>query len=302
MHEKLLTYEIVMSDETTYPCNKEQGKKASSKSYLWLHRNGECEGAPIILFQYTRTRAGENARTFLQGFSGFLISDAFGGYEKVENIQRCLCWSHLRRYYIEAIPLDSRKKEIPGSSGAIGRAYCNTLFKLEKKWKVLTPEERKQNRLEHSAPVLEAFFAWAENVHTTQEPLKKALKYTLNHEKYFKTFLLDGRIPLSNNASENCIRPVALARKNFLFSDTPRGAEASALVFSIMETARANGVDSYEYLVYIFKSLPNIDFQSNNDILDNYMPWSETLPAVCKMKKKRNNSLEGAHIDENTEH
>lgn len=303
MHEKLLTYEIIMSDETSYQCNKEVGKKASSQSYLWLYRNGDYLGPPIVLFQYTRTRAGENARTFLKGFSGFLVSDAFAGYEKVENIKRCLCWSHLRRYYIKSIPLDSRKKEIPGSAGAIGRAYCNKLFRLEKKWKELPPDERKQKRLEQSIPVLNAFFAWAKKVKTSQEPLKKALYYTLNHEEYFKNFLQDGRIPLTNNASENCIRPVAVARKNFLFSDTPRGAEASATVFSIIETARANEIDPYEYLVYIFKTLPNIDFISQPEILDNYMPWSETLPEACKMRKKKAKILDGEEdINENTEH
>ena len=243
MREKLLTYDIVMSDETTIQCNKEEGRKASSNSYFWQHRNGPCEGAPIILFQYTRTRAGENARRFLEGFSGYSITDAYAGYEKVENITRCLCWSHLRRYYLEAIPLDSSKKEIPGSAGAKGRAYCNKLFKLEKQWKHLSHEERKQKRLEQSIPVLNAFFAWAENVNTNQKPLKKAIKYTLNHREYFTNFLLDGRIPISNALSENAIRPVALARKNFLFSDTPQGAEASALVFSIIETAKANGLD-----------------------------------------------------------
>lgn len=301
MHKKLLTYEIIMSDETSYQCNKEAGRKASSKSYLWLHRNGECVGQPhVVLFQYTHTRAGENAKVFLQEFSGFLISDAYAGYEKVENIKRCLCWSHLRRYYIKAIPLDNRKKEIPGSAGAKGRAYCDKLFKLEKKWKELTPEERKQKRLEESVPILNGFFAWAKNVSTNQDPLKKALNYTLNHEEYFKNFLIDGRIPLSNNASENCIRPVAVARKNFLFSDSPRGAEASAIVFSIIETAKANGIDPYEYLVYIFKNLPNIDFKSNAESLEDYMPWSESLPETCRMKIKKTKVLEGADMNENT--
>ncbi|WP_165916457.1 IS66 family transposase [Marinisporobacter balticus] len=135
MKEKLVTYEIIMSDETTHQCNKEKGRKASSKSYFWMHRNGECEGNPIILFEYTPTRSGEHARKFLENFSGYLVSDAYAGYEKVTNIKRCLCWAPLRRYYLEAIPIDSRKKEIPGSAGAKGRAYCDKLFSLERKWK-----------------------------------------------------------------------------------------------------------------------------------------------------------------------
>ena len=177
MHEQFLKCSIIMSDETTWQVNHEEGKKASSKSYIWIHRSGSCEGPPVILYEYTRTRSGDHAKKFLAGFSGFHVSDAYAGYEKVEGITRCLCFSHLRRYYIEAIPLDSGKKEIPGSGGAIGRAYCDKLFKLERKWKELSPEERKKNRLIYSVPVLDAFFAWAENTFTNQEYLKKALIY-----------------------------------------------------------------------------------------------------------------------------
>lgn len=191
-----------MSDETTWQVNKEQGKKPSSKSYIWIHRSGSCEEPQIILYEYTRTRSGDHAKDFLAGFKGYHVSDAYDGYEKVEGIIRCLCFSHLRRYYIDAIPLDSGKKEIPGSGGAIGRAYCDKLFKLERKWKEMTPEERKNNRLIYSVPVLDDFFAWAEKVNTGQVNLKKAINYTFNHKKYFTNFLLDGRIPLSNYVSK----------------------------------------------------------------------------------------------------
>jgi len=199
----------------------------------------------------------------------------------------------LRRYYLEAIPLNSNKKEIPGSAGAKGRAYCDKLFALERQWKPLPHEERKEKRLEQSIPVLNAFFAWAENVNTNQVPLKKAIKYTLNQKEYFMNFLLDGRIPLTNNRSENSIRPVAVARKNFLFSDTPRGAEANALVFSIIETAKANNLDPYEYLVHLFKTLPNLDFHNNPELLDNHMPWADTLPELCQAKKRKKQPEEG---------
>lgn len=174
----------------------------------------------------------------------------------------------------------------------LGRAYCDKLFKLERQWKSLSPEQRKQKRLEQSLPVLNAFFAWAEKVQTHQEPLKKAIKYTLNHREYFTNFLLDGRIPLSNNLSENGIRPVAVARKNFLFSDTPQGAVANALVFSIIETAVANGLDPYEYLVHLFKNLPNLDFYNNSELLDDYLHWSEKLAESCRATKTRKTGKE----------
>lgn len=297
MHSQLLKCEVIMSDETTWQVNKEIGKKASSKSYIWIHRSGSCEGPPVIMYEYTRTRSGEHARKFLAGFQGFHVSDAYEGYEKVEGITRCLCFSHLRRYYLDAIPLDSGKKEIPGSGGAIGRAYCDRLFKLERKWKGLPPEERKKNRLIYSVPVLEAFFAWAENVVTNQEYLKKAIKYTLNHRKYFTNFLLDGRIPLSNNLSEITVKPVAITRKNSLFSDSPEGAEASAIIFSIVNTAAANNLDAYKYLEYIFRQLPNIDFTSDNSVLDEYLPWSERSQLECRIKNAEMNKKEESYSE-----
>ncbi len=157
MREQLLKCSITISDEINWQVNHEKGKKASSKSFIWIHRSGNCEGPPIILYKYTSTRSGDHAKKFLEGFQGYHVSDAYAGYEKVEGITRCLCFRHLRRYYLEAIPLDSRKKEIPGSGGAIGRAYCDKLFKLERKWKELSPEERKKNRLIKSVPVLDAY-------------------------------------------------------------------------------------------------------------------------------------------------
>jgi transposase len=282
MHEQLLKSSIIMSDETTWQVNKEKDKKASSNSYIWIHRSGNCEGLPVILYQYTRSRSGEHAKKFLEGFEGYHVSDAYSGYEKVEGITRCLCFSHLRRYYLEAIPLDSSKKEIPGSGGAVGRAYCDKLFKLERKWKQLSPDERKQNRLIYSVPILDAFFAWAERTFTPQDMLRKALNYTLNHKKYFTNFLLDGRIPLSNNLSEIAVKPVAITRKNSLFSDSVAGAEASAIVFSIINTAAANNLDPYKYLHYIFCQLPNINFTLNPGLLEEYLPWAEKVQVQCK--------------------
>lgn len=283
MHEQLLKCSVIMSDETTWQVNHEDGKKASSKSYIWIHRSGNCEGPPIVLYKYTSTRSGDHAKRFLEGFQSYHVSDAYAGYEKVEGITRCLCFSHLRRYYLEAIPLDSRKKEIPGSGGAIGRAYCDKLFRLERKWKELSPEERKKNRIIYSVPVLDAFFAWAENTFTNQYYLKKALGYTLNHKKYFTNFLLDGRIPLSNNLSEISVKPVAITRKNSLFSDSPEGAEASATVFSIINTATANNLDAYKYLEYLFQRLPNSNFASNFSVLDEYLPWADKVQLECRI-------------------
>jgi len=158
---------------------------------------------------------------------------------------------------------------------------------LERKWKELTPAERKKNRLIYSVPVLEAFFAWSETTRTRQENLRKALNYTLNHKKYFTNFLLDGRIPLSNNLSEVAVKPVAITRKNSLFSDSVAGAKASAIIFSIVGTANANNLDPYKYLECIFRRLPNLDFTSDDPILDEYLPWSEKVQLECRMQNAK---------------
>lgn len=154
-----------------------------------------------------------------------------------------------------------------------------------KKWRELSTEERKKNRLIiYSVPVLEAFFAWAEATITGQANLNKALKYTLNHKKYFSNFLLDGWIPLSNNLSEIAVKPAAITRKNSLFSDSVEGAVASAIVFSIIGTATANNLDAFKYLEYIFRKLPNLNFEDNATLLDEYLPWSEKVQQECRIK------------------
>lgn len=183
----------------------------------------------------------------------------------MEGITRCLCFSHLRRYYLEAAPLGADKKPLPGCAAAKGVGYCDKLFALERKWKDLPPEERKEKREIYSAPVLEAFFQWAESVKTDNDNLKKAVNYTLNHREYFSNFLKDGKIPLSNNASEQSVKIVALSRKNSLFSDSIAGAKASACVFSFVSTAMANGLDVYEYLNYILTELPGKETKNRND-------------------------------------
>lgn len=278
--------DIIMSDETTWQCNKEPNRAASSKAFIWVHRTTPTDGLPvIILYDYTRTRNGDYAMNFLKGFSGFSVTDAYAGYEKVAGITRCLCLSHLRRYYLDAIPLGTNKKRIPGSAAAKGLAYCDKLFALERKWKELSPEERKMKRMVYSSPVLDALFGWAESVVTTQPLLKKALGYTLNHKENFMNYTLDGRIPISNNLSEQAIKIVALNRKNSLFSDSIAGANASACVFSFISTAMSNGLDAYEYLNYLFSELPGKDL-SDSELLQNYLPWSESVQEACRSSKK----------------
>lgn len=292
MHQAMMGCGVLLGDETRNQCNKEPGKKASSESFMWVIRTGSFETVQAVLFHYSRSRSGEDARKLYAGFHGYLVTDACSSYEQVEDITRSLCWSHLRRYYIESIPLDSSGKELKGSKGAEAREQCDKLFRIEKRIKELEPQERLEKRKELSQPVLEAFWSWVDETsgkYTTNESLKKALQYSLNQKKYLNTFMKDGRLPISNNECEACIRPFANGRKAWLFADTPKGAWASGVVYSLVESAKLNHLDVFRYLTYLLEKMPGIDYQYQKEpsILDAYLPWSENLPKYCRLQKKK---------------
>ena len=295
IHEKLLNRQVLHMDETRIQCNKEEGKKASSDSFMWVIRSAACEDIQGTFFYYSRTRSGDIAKQLLAGFHGYLTTDAYGGYEKVENIKRNLCWAHVRRYLIESIPLDNKGKEIPGSKGAEGREFINLLFKLEEDMSDLTYDKKREKRQEASRAILDAFWSWIEEtsaLSTTNEKLTKALTYATNQRKYLETFLEDGRLPISNNLCEANIRPFATARRAWLFADTPKGATANAVLYTLVESAKANNLDVYEYLKYLLEEMPNRDFNNHPEILDQFLPWSVELPEECRLTHRHKKCLE----------
>lgn len=294
IHEKLLSCEVLHMDETRIQYNKEDGKQASSDSFMWVIRSAACEDIQGTFFYYSRTRSGDIAKQLLSGFHGYLTTDAYAGYEKAEHIKRNLCWAHVRRYFIESIPLDNKGKEIPGSKGAEGREYINLLFKLEDEMKDLTYNEKRDKRQDASRSILDAFWAWVDEtaaLSTTNDKLTKALTYATNQRKYLETFLEDGRLPISNNLCEANIKPYATARRAWLFADTPKGATANAVLYTLVESAKANELDVYEYLKYLLNEMPNRDFNNHPEILDQYLPWSTELPEECKLNHKHKKCL-----------
>ena len=172
------------------------------------------------------------------------------------------------------------------------REWCDRLFQIEKKLEALPSEKRLQKRQELSRPVLEGFWAWVEEAsakYTANESLKTALAYTTNQRKYLETFLEDGRIPISNNDCETSIRPFANGRKAWLFADSPAGARASGIVYTLVETAKLNHLDVFGYLCYLLESLPDLDHRNHPELLEAYLPWSETLPESCRLREHRTN-------------
>jgi len=184
--------------------NKEEGKKASSQSWMWVMQSGAHEAIKATFFHYSCTRGASVPQKLLEGFTVFLTTDAYIGYEKVEGITRSLCWAHCRRYFVESIPLDSTGKEISGSKGAEGREFIKLLFKLEEEMKNFSNKERKEKRQEASKAILEAFWSWVletSEIPTANDKLTKALGYVQNQRKYLETFLEDGRLAISSLSS-----------------------------------------------------------------------------------------------------
>ncbi len=280
-HRKLLERNFLMADETPVQVLNEPGRRAESKSYMWVYRTGEDGLPPIIMYGYFETRAGENAKNFLKGFEGYLECDGYQGYNKVPGITRCCCWAHVRRYLIDAIP---KGKQYDYTNPAVqGVQYCNKLFEIEDSInrKKVSYEERHKLRLQKEQPVLEAFFEWLDSQNPVRNSrLDKAVNY-INHRREFLTsYLEDGRCSFSNNASENAIRPFTVGRKNWLFSDSPAGATASATVYSIVEMAKAHELNIYEYIKYILSQRPSKDW--SDEQLETIAPWNQDVIEKCK--------------------
>ncbi len=231
-HRELLKRSFAMADETRVQVLNEEGRRAKTQSFMWLFRNGK-DGLPaIILYGYSPARGSSHAREFLEGYSGYLETDGYQGYNNLPGISRCSCWAHIHRYFIDAVP---KGKQYDYSQPEVqGVQYCNRLFAIEDSIYKKYPddyEKRKQLRLEKEKPVLEAFWLWLDH----QKPvwntrMDKAVNYVLNRRDTAETYLEDGRCSFTNNPSENAIRPFAVGRKNWLFSRSVDGANASAVV------------------------------------------------------------------------
>ena len=289
MHQELLKRHIAHADETVLEVLNEPGREATTNSYMWVYLTGR-DDTPIVLYEYTQGRSGDYAKKFLKGFSGYLQTDGYAGYHKLEipdndsNITLSGCWSHARRKYDEALKGISNKESTTALLTKQGFEYCNTLFRLERSIADERAEVRLIKRQEEALPVVEAYFAWCKKNSEVVLPkslLGSAITYSLNQERYLRGYLLDGRLEMSNNRAERAIKPFIIGRKNWLFSNTPRGAESSAIIYSIVETAKLNDLNPVTYLQFLLEQLPNIDISSPEE-LDKLIPWSEQLPESCR--------------------
>lgn len=282
LHEYLLKQSVLHADETTCQVLNEDGKAPESKSYIWLYTSGAFEEHRILIYEYQPSRGGYHAANFLADYRGFVHTDGFSGYNRLRDITRCGCWAHLRRYMFEAIP--KKKGSFSEASPAYtGYAYCIQLFQIEKELKDLEPEERQIKRLELELPVLDGFFKWIDGTNALGgSKLAKAIHYARNQRPFMENYLLDGRCSISNNAAERAVKSYVMGRKNFLFHDTVKGARASAVVYTLAETAKANGINIRLYLETVMIKM--LDYKNEPDsILEELMPWSEAMQQSCSL-------------------
>lgn len=289
MHRELISKEILHADETVLEVLKEPGREASAQSYMWLYRTGRADKG-IVLYEYQQGRSGDYAKIFLRGFSGYLHTDGYAGYHKLTNqedekkITLVGCWSHARRRYDEALKALGTREGPSAVTIRKGLDYCNQLFKIEKEIIDFSAEDRTKYRMKKSKPLLLEYFDWLEKMQPMVLPKSKlgdAIGYSLNQRKYLENFLLDGRLEISNNRAERSIKPFVIGRKNWLFCNTPKGAKASAIIYSLIETAKENGLNPFPYLQYLFEQLPNVDVK-DPQVLEKFLPWAEDLPSSCR--------------------
>lgn len=296
LHQELLKEHIIQADETSVKVSKD-GRPAGSESRMWVYRSGEYNTeTPVILYDYQKTRSGDHPIQFLKSFSGYLECDGFSGYRKmdrlVEEVSVACCWAHARRDFADAVKAYGEKK--PGVQDTLAyRALekISRIYLLDEKFKKLPPEERKKRRQTTVKPRVDAFFAWVKEHQNNVPPegkTGKGFSYCLNAEKYLRVFLDDGLIPIDNSAAERAVRPFAVGRKNWQLIDTINGAQASAIVYSIVETTKANNLKPYEYLKHLLTELPQRLDQKNSEFyLDDLLPWAAELPDTCRKKRNK---------------
>ena len=276
LRDRLLAYDIVQMDETTVQVLKEPGKTAQSKSYLWLQRGGPPD-EPVILFDYDPSRSQTVPKNLLEGFAGYLQTDGYSGYNGVVaagGLVQLGCMAHARRNFSDAVKGQGKNKR--QGKAQQGLAWIQKLYRIEKQARTqqFSPQERHAYRQQHAVPVLDKLRDWLDKSLPTVPPgtlAGKALNYLHNEWPKLIRYLEDGRLEIDNNLAENAIRPFVVGRKNWMFSDSVHGVKASANLYSLVESAKANGLAPYQYLREVFTRLPQAD---TVEAIEDLLPWA----------------------------
>ena len=279
MRDILLDCSLIHMDETVVQVLKEPGKIPTSNSYMWVQSGGPPD-KPVVLFDYDPSRGGQVPTRLLEGFNGYLMTDGYGGYNdiaKTTGIERLACWAHVRRRFVDAVRVQPKGKRGKADEAV---ALIGKLYRIEREFKDALPEERHVARQSQSLPALAEIHAWMIKTVpqvTPKSALGTALTYMQNLWPLLTRFTERHDLPVDNNRAENSIRPFVVGRKAWLFSDTPAGAHASAVIYSLVETAKANGVEPYAWLRRVLRELPAAKTVEDVDAL---LPWNLRLPEI----------------------
>ena len=292
LHKLLYDYHVIQADETPVIVNKD-GRPASSQSYMWVYRSGFMyRDRQIILYEYQKTRNASHPREFLRDYTGICVTDGYQVYHTLEKEREDLkiagCWVHCRRRFndaLEVIPKAHRKESILH----LIMKQIQAIYREEGKLSDFSTEDRLMQRQLVVKPLVDAFFAYLKQ----NEPkipkngkIREAFTYALNQESYLKVFLEDGDVPIDNNASERAIRGFCIGKKNWEMIDTVNGANSSAIVYSIAETAKANNLKPFDYFEYLLTEIPKHVDDKNTDFLAELLPWSDMLPENIRKPQK----------------
>lgn len=260
-------------DETVVQVLKEPNRKPTSQSYMWV-QNGGPPGKSIVIYDYESSRSSEVPMRLLHDYRGYLMTDGYTGYNKIakmEGITRMACWAHVRRKMMDAIKVQPKGKRGHADDAV---AMIAQLYKVESDHKDASDEDRLQARQQISVPALASLRSWMDQTLLTVTPkstLGKALSYMAKYWSMLTIYTQRGDLPIDNNKVENSIRPFVIGRRGWLFSDTPAGAHASAVIYSLVETAKANGVEPYLWLLHVLTELPAA---TTVDDVDALLPWN----------------------------
>ena len=291
MKEELLQSKYLHGDETRIQVIDEPNQKGSTQNWMWVYLTDEYSSSPrMVLFQYERTRAGYHPAEFLgDQFEGYFTCDGYQAYHSLpEKITVTGCMAHARRRFDEALTV--LKKDFTKEQPYQAMARIGMLYKIEEMIRDKSPEERYEERQKQAKPLLEAFFEW---LHTLEDSVDRssligeAVLYTLNQEVYLKRYLEDGHLSIDNLAAERSLKNFATGRRNWLFAKSIRGAQASATIYSITETAMLNGLKPYNYLTYVMGQMKDLDPFPEKEAMLELLPWSTSLPADCHSQLKK---------------
>lgn len=286
LHKELYSYHVIQADETPVLVNHD-GRKAGSKSWMWVYRSGHLyQNRQIVLYEYQQTRNTSHPREFLKGYDGICVTDGYQVYhtleKELEELTIAGCWVHCRRRFDEALKLipKSCQKE---SNAFLLMKQIQAIYREEGKLKDLSSDERLKQRQVVIRPLVDAFFAYLKTIKVSKkDKFGDAVGYALNQEKYLRVFLTDGDVPIDNNASERAIRGFCIGKKNWQMIDTINGAKTSAIIYSIVETAKANNLKPFNYVQYLLEEIPQHMDDRDCSFLENLLPWSEKLPAEIR--------------------